>query len=206
MDPKRKGWGLQTLLMLQISPRQHSRMVEAATLLSSFLKITINNVHRTSRPQSLPKNVHKLLKKNFVEQQVLEEGAVSAIDGFHRRVVCRRWFPAGAALMYSQRRVLSLIQIARGFFPGSFGTNSCYPLIRAISKSSFVWRTTTTCTSATRQVKSGNGSEILGMTFKSMLRGTLRGFFFSFFWGWITRRTKRIILLIMCSVNREIWM
>lgn len=145
------------------------------------------------------------LKKpqNFVEQRVLEQGAVSGIDRFHRSVVCRRCFPAGAALMYSQRRVLSLIQITRGFFPGSFSTNSRYPLIRAISKSSFVWRTTTTCTSATRQVKSGKGSEILGMTFKSMLWRTLRGFLF---WGWITRRTKRIILLIMCSVNREIWM
>lgn len=146
-------------------------------------------------------------KKNFTEQWVLEEGAVSGIDRFHRSIVCRRCFPAGAALMYSQRRVLSLIQITRGFFPGSFGTNSRYPLIRAISKSSFVWRTTTTCTSASRQVKSGNGSEISGMTFKSMLRRTLRGFFFLFFFGgWITRRTKRIILLIMCSVNREIWM
>lgn len=183
--------------------------MEAATLLSIFLKIKMS--FRTSRPQSLPKNVHKLLqkkkKKTFVEQRVPEEGAVSAIDRFHRSVVCRRCFPAGAALMYSQCRVLSLIQITRGFFPGSFSTNSRYPLIRAISKSSFVWRTTTTCTSATRQVKSGNGSEILGMTFKSMLRRTLRGFFFFFlFWGWITRRTKRIILLIMCSVNREIWM
>lgn len=156
--------------------------MEVATLLNVFLKININNVLRISRPQFLPKNVHKLLKKkkNFMEQRALGEGAVSAIDRFHRSVVRRRCFPAGAALMYSQRRVLSLIQITQGFFLGSFSTNSRYPLIRAISKPSFVWRTTTTCTSATRQVKSGNGSEILGMTFKSMLRRTLRGFFFFF--------------------------
>lgn len=145
-------------------------------------------------PNHFTKNkVHKLL-----QNRAQEEGDVSDIDRLPtNRGSLLMFIPAGARVNIFTVSSFSLIQITQGSFPGSFNTNSRCPLIRANFKALFCL--TSDSASAARRDESRQGWEILGMTFKSMLQKTLRGF-----WGWITRRTKRIILLITCSANCEI--
>lgn len=122
-------------------------------------------------PNHFTKNkVHKLLTK------------LSTGGGRRKRyrpVTDKSWvaahvYPRGRRVNIFTVLSFSLIQITQGSFPGSFNTNSRCPLIRANFKALFCL--TSDSASAARRDESRQGWEILGMTFKSMLQKTLRGF------------------------------